>query len=110
MVTNPTKAGEKKPPASASPDKSTSLKFKKITPKSSLSPKKGGSPTKVYIAGSSFNAVFLRTVHPLDPTKDGFTYTAKEALRADNEAADRLKCVNVSKAHQNGFKQLMNFC
>jgi hypothetical protein len=72
------------------------MRFKKIELKSSLSPKKGSSPTTVYCAGTSFNAVVVWTVHSIDHTKDGFTNPAKVAFRTNREIADLLGLIQVS--------------
>lgn len=81
---------------SASPEKTSMVKFKKIEVKSSFQSKKTISGTAVYITGSRFNTVFLRTVHPNDSSKDGFIHTAKEELKTNKSVADRVQCVNVS--------------
>lgn len=83
------------PPASASPEK-MKLRLKKFEVKSSLTPKKGSSPTLVYCAGTSFNAVVVWTVHPIDSTKDGFTNPAKIIFRTNREVADSLGVIQVS--------------
>ena len=83
------------PPASASPEKAK-LSIKKFNNKSSLSPKKGSSPTTIYCTGSSFNAVIIWTEHPTDKTKDGFTNPAKIDLRTNREVADSLGVLQVS--------------
>lgn len=87
---------KKKIVITASPEKSSVVKFKKIQAKSSFQSKRSISGTPVYIAGSRFNTVFVRTVHPNDSTKDGFIHTAKEELKNNRIVADRVKCVNVS--------------
>jgi len=83
------------PPVSATPEK-VKMRLKKIEVKSSLSPKKGSSPTTVYCAGISFNAVVVWTVHSIDHTKDGFTNPAKVAFRTNREIADSLGLIQVS--------------
>jgi hypothetical protein len=83
------------PPASASPEK-MKLRLKKFEVKSSLTPKKGSSPTLVYCAGTSFNAVVVWTVHPIDSTKDGFTNPGKIIFRTNREVADSLGVIQVS--------------
>ena len=83
-------------PNSGTPNgKSTTLKFKRIEAKTSLSPKKGSNMTQVHYSGSSFNVVAVRTVNSNDSGKDGFTNPAKLKLKEERETADRLKCVNV---------------
>jgi hypothetical protein len=82
------------PPASASPEKAK-MRFKKIEAKSSLSPKKGSSPTLVYCAGTFFNLVLIWTVHPIDATKDGLTNQAKVILRTNRDIADSLGLIQV---------------
>jgi len=83
-------------PTSGSPNgKSSTLKFKRIEAKTSLSPKKGSNMTQVHYSGSSFNVVVVRTVNSNDSSKDGFTNPAKLKLKEERETADRLKCINV---------------
>jgi len=84
------------PPVSATPEKAK-MRFKKIEPKSSLSPKKGSSPTLVYCAGTLFNLVVIWTVHPIDSTKDGFTNQAKVLLRTNRDVAESIGLTQVSQ-------------
>ena len=91
-------SGKKNPPASASPNKGPQIKFKKQQdiPKTSLSPKKPSNMTSVFVTGSIFNLVLVRTVYPTKNNEDGYTWEAKKDLTENPEKGAALKLIKVS--------------
>ena len=82
MVSHLNSKSVKQTVVSASPEKKNCIRFKTGDAKSSFSlGHKGSALTSVFTFGSQFNAVFIRTGHPTDTTKDGFTYPAEEKLK-----------------------------